>query len=191
MSSHRKVAQTLRGRVSDPRLAALSGSQTKAPGFAGGDAAGQDSRSEGGLGARGARASGSGEGAGGSAVEGTGAAGSGARAKVWWAAARGAGPATGQAAAESAAELYRPGFADHEGHRDEGVCASVQRAGGRGQSGTSDRGGGGDAGGERQEAIGAHVGASENRDGKPAATSHGGQRLFQRGECDGPQAGRH
>jgi hypothetical protein len=36
MSSHRKVAQTLRGRVSDPRLAALSGSQTKAPGFAGG-----------------------------------------------------------------------------------------------------------------------------------------------------------
>jgi hypothetical protein len=36
MNRHRKVAQTLRGRVSDPRLAALSGSQTKAPGSAGG-----------------------------------------------------------------------------------------------------------------------------------------------------------
>jgi hypothetical protein len=36
MRGHRKVTQEKRGRVSDPDQAALSGSQPKAPGFAGG-----------------------------------------------------------------------------------------------------------------------------------------------------------
>src|SRR5437016_814725 len=92
---------------------------------AAGNAAGEDSRSPGGAGARGARTSGRGEGARGVAVEGTRAARSAAGAEVRRAAAGGAGPGASEAGAASTTKLYRPGFANHEGRRDEGVCAGL------------------------------------------------------------------
>src|SRR5436309_4573361 len=83
-----------------------------------------------------------------SAVEGTRAAGSGAGAEVRWATTASAGPGTSRAGTDGETQLYRPGFADHEGRSDEGICANLQRAGGSGQPRASHRGGGRNARGE-------------------------------------------
>jgi len=57
---------------------------------------------------------------------------------------------------------------------DEGVCARLQRAGGSGPPCPGHRGGVGDAGSQRQEAVGADAGGSGSDDREQAAASHGG-----------------